>query len=208
MVLRPSYPVPTARLRLRPLVPADVDSLVAYRSRPEVCRYVPFEPMDRETVADRVAGRWARHEIVAEGDALFVAVEVASSAQVVGDIMLSFSSAEHRGGEVGWVLNPDYSGQGYATEAAHAVLHLAFDDLGLHRVVARVDSRNDPSLRLAARLGMRREAHLIANEWFKGEWSDEIDFALLEDEWEAQHQLGGPTWCAIPATDAPERQRI
>jgi RimJ/RimL family protein N-acetyltransferase len=198
MTLRPSYPVSTARLRLRPLVPADVDSLVAYRSRPEVCRYVPFEPMDRETVAERVALRWARHEIVAEGDALFLGVEVASSAQVIGEVKLSFTSAEHRGGEVGWVVNPDYSGQGYATEAAHAMLHLGFDGLGLHRVVARVDARNGPSLRLAARLGMRREAHLMANEWFKGEWSDEVDLALLEDEWKAQHQLGSPTWCAVP----------
>ena len=155
MVLRPPYPVSTARLRLRPLVSADVESLVAYRSRPEVCRYVPFEPMDRDTVADRIAGRWARQEIVAEGDVLFLAVEVASLGQVVGDVMLSFTSAEHRGGEVGWVLNPDHSGRGYATEATHAVLHLAFNELGLHRVVARVDARNDPSLRLAARLGRR-----------------------------------------------------
>jgi RimJ/RimL family protein N-acetyltransferase len=198
MVLRPSYPVSTARLRLRPLVQADVDSLVAYRSRPEVCRYVPFEPMDRDTVADRVAGPWARQEIVAEGDALFLGVEIASLDQVVGDLMLSFTNAEHRSGEVGWVLHPDHSGRGYATEAAHAVLHLAFDQLRLHRVVARIDARNDPSLRLAARLGMRREAHLLANEWFKGEWSDEIDFALLEKEWEAEHRSRGSSWCGSP----------
>jgi RimJ/RimL family protein N-acetyltransferase len=207
IVLRPSYPVSTARLRLRPLVPADVDSLVDYRSRPDVCRYVPFEPMDRETVADRVGGRWARQEIVCDGDALFLGVEVTSLAQVVGDVMLSFTSAEHSTGEVGWVLNPEHSGRGYATEAAHAVLHLAFDGLRLHRVVARVDARNDPSLRLAARLGMRREACLLANEWFKGEWSDEIDFALLEEEWETQHQLGDLSWCGIPAAGAPERQK-
>ncbi len=195
MVLRPSYPVTTPRLRLRPLVAADIDPLVAYRSRPEVCRYVPFEPMDHATVAARVDGPWARREIVAEGDVLFLGVEVATSGQVVGDVMLAFHSAEHRGGEVGWVVNPDHSGQGYATEAAHAVLHFAFDELGLHRVMARVDARNDPSLRLAARLGMRQEAHLLANEWFKGEWSDEIDFALLQGEWEAQHGRGSPSWC-------------
>ena len=203
MPLRPSYPVSTARLSLRPLVLSDVDSLVAYRSRPDVCRYVPFEPMDREAVAGRVTGPWARQEIVASGDALFLGIVVASSAQVVGDVMLSYTSAEHRSGEVGWVVNPDHSGQGYATEAAHAVLHLAFDGLGLHRVIARVDARNDPSLRLAARLGMRREAHLISNEWFKGEWSDEIDFALLEDEWQAGHKLGGPSWCALSAPPPP-----
>jgi RimJ/RimL family protein N-acetyltransferase len=121
--------------------------------------------------------------------------------------MLYFKSASHCCGEVGWVLNPDHSGRGYATEAAHAVMHLGFDGLGLHRVVARVDARNDPSLRLAARLGMRREAHLRANEWFKGEWTDEIDFALLEEEWEAQHQPVGPSWCGAPATGAPSGHR-
>jgi hypothetical protein len=54
---------------------------------------------------------------------------------------------------------------------------------------------------------MRREACLLANEWFKGEWSDEIDFALLEEEWETQHQLGDLSWCGIPAAGAPERQK-
>jgi RimJ/RimL family protein N-acetyltransferase len=86
------------------------------------------------------------------------------------------------------------------TEAAHAVLHLAFDQLGLHRVIARVDARNDASLRLADRLGMRREAHLVSNEWFKGAWSDEVDLALLEDEW--VQQLAGGSWPIGPGSRA------
>ena len=195
MQLRTSYPVPTDRLRLRPLILLDADAVVAYRSRPDVCQYVPFEPMDRETVARFIIGRWSRRQIATEGDSLLLGLELVSIGQVIGDLTLWFRSAEHRGGEVGWVLNPDYSGRGYATEAVHALLHLAFDRLGLHRVVARVDSRNEASLRLANRVGMRREAHLVANEWFKGQWSDEVDFALLEDEWSAQHRFGAPAWC-------------
>ena len=92
-------------------------------------------------------------------------------------------SREHRGGEIGYVLNPEFSGHGYATEAVRRLLGLAFDDLGLHRVIARVDARNDASARLARRLGMRQEAYLVRNEWFKDEWTDELDFALLEEEW-------------------------
>jgi RimJ/RimL family protein N-acetyltransferase len=65
------------------------------------------------------------------------------------------------------------------------VLALAFDGLGLHRVTARIDARNGPSAALARRLGMRQEAHLVENEWFKGEWTDELDFAILEREWRA-----------------------
>jgi len=67
---------------------------------------------------------------------------------------------------------------------------LAIDDLGLHRVIARVDARNDASARLARRLGMRQEAYLVRNEWFKGEWTDELDFALLEEEWATSQQNG------------------
>jgi GNAT acetyltransferase-like protein len=63
------------------------------------------------------------------------------------------------------------SGQGYAIEAVHAVPHWAFVQLDLRRVVALVNARNDASLRLGAHVGMRREAHLVANEWFKGQWS-------------------------------------
>lgn len=59
-------------------------------------------------------------------------------------------------GENGYVFHPDHGGKGYATEAVHRVLHLAFDDLGLRRVVARIDAENVASARLAARLGMRR----------------------------------------------------
>lgn len=196
MELRPTYPVTTPRLRLRPLGPDDTDALLAYRSLPEVCRYVPFEPMDRAGVTANLAGRWARHEITTDGAGILLGAELTETGRVVGDVNLWFQSAEHRSGEIGWMLDPAHSGRGYATEAAHAVLHLAFDQLGLHRVVARVDARNDASLRLADRLGMRREAYLVENEWFKGEWSDEVDFALLEGEWAAQHQGAPPAWCA------------
>jgi RimJ/RimL family protein N-acetyltransferase len=192
MELRPQYPVRTSRTALRPLTVGDVDALVAYRSRPEVCRFVPFEPMDADTVRTRLSDVWARTTLDDEGQVLILGVELRDSGQLVGDVMLAWHSATHRGGEIGYVFHPGFSGHGYATEAVHSLLHLAFDELGLHRVVARVDAANRPSLALASRLGMRREAHLIENEWFKGAWSDEVDFALLASEWTALHARSGP----------------
>lgn len=185
---------------LRTVTAADTDALLAYRSLPEVCRYVPFEPMTADDIAARLAGLWSPTGFGPEGDGMFVGVALADTDRVIGDLTLFALSAEHRGAEIGWVLDPAQSGHGYATEAAHALLHLAFDGLGRHRVVARVDARNDASLALAERLGMRREAHLVRNEWFKGEWTDEIDFALLEDEWAAQH-AGGRRSCRWPLAD-------
>lgn len=174
-------PVRTSRLVLRTLRPGDADAVHAYRSLPEVARYVPFEPMGPELISERMAGRWSLTRINEEG-ALVVGFERADTGELIGDLTLMLVSAEHRGGEIGWLLHPAHGGRGYATEAARAGLALMFG-AGLHRVVARVDARNGPSLRLCERLGMRREATLVENEWFKGEWSDEADYALLEHEW-------------------------
>jgi RimJ/RimL family protein N-acetyltransferase len=146
--------------------------------------------MDAAAVRQRLHGPWGRHVLEAQGEGLMLAVELVATGEVVGDVLLMWSSAEHRGGEIGYVLHPSYSGHGYATEAAHRLLHLAFDELGLHRVVARVDADNQRSARLAARLGMRQEAHLVQNEWFKGRWSDELNFAILEHEWQALEHDG------------------
>ncbi len=190
VALHPSYPLRSARLCLRPVSERDVEALVAYRSIPAVCQYAPFEPMDAAAVRERLYGPWAREVLEAEGEALFLGIELVATRELIGDLMLRWTSAEHRGGEIGYVLHPGYSGHGYATEAAHRLLHMAFDDLGLHRVIARIDAENQSSARLAARLGMRQEAHLVQNEWFKGRWSDEIDFAILEDEWRAMSHGG------------------
>jgi RimJ/RimL family protein N-acetyltransferase len=39
-------------------------------------------------------------------------------------------------------------------------------------------------------LGLRQEAHLVENEWVKGEWTDEIVYAMLRDEWLARQAAG------------------
>jgi RimJ/RimL family protein N-acetyltransferase len=183
--LRPTYPIVTERLLLRPLTADDVDALLAYRGRPDVCRYVPFEPMDKQLIADRLAGPWARTALTDDGQSLSLGAVLARTGQLVGDVVLFWHSREHGGGELGYVFNPDFAGHGYATEAARAMLRLGFEDLGLHRIVARIDERNEASAGVARRLGMRQEARLVDNEIFKGDWSTELQFAQLAREWHA-----------------------
>ncbi|WP_242624790.1 GNAT family N-acetyltransferase [Krasilnikovia cinnamomea] len=187
--LHPTYPIRTERLRLRPLTPDDVNALLAYRSLPDVCRYVPFAPMDRQQVLDRMATIWANTGLTDEGQALTLGVELAASGALIGDVILFWHSREHLGGEIGYVFNPDHAGHGYATEAAHAMLRLGFEGLGLHRIIARLDERNGASANVARRLGMRQEARLVHNEFFKGEWSTELDFAMLAEEWPSHREL-------------------
>ena len=183
MHLEPTYPIDTARLVLRPLTYSDIGELLTYRGRADVCRYLPFEPMTRDVLRARLDADLSRTRITAEGHSLTLGVRVRETGRLVGDVVLFFRSEEHARGEIGYAFHPDASGRGYASEACSAVLDLAFDGLGLHRVVARLDSRNDASARLAARLGMRREAHFVRSERIKGEWVDQLVFALLADEW-------------------------
>jgi RimJ/RimL family protein N-acetyltransferase len=164
----------------------DADALLAYRSREDVCRYVPFEPMSSDDIIERIAGHWARTELTDEGQSLTLGAQVGETSELVGDVVLFWRSRPHAGGELGYVFNPALDGRGYATEAANVMLRLGFEGLGLHRIVARIDERNESSVRLARRLGMRQEARLVRNEFFKGEWSTELDFAMLADEWYAR----------------------
>lgn len=188
MPLRPSYPIETERLRLRPLQEGDVVELLDYHSSTDVHRYLPMGPMDAEIILERIlTGPWSRSTLEEEGDAIVLGVETPETGTIVGDVMLAWAKGTNQWGEIGYVFNPKHSGRGFATEAIGALLRLAFEDLGLHRVVARVDARNEPSLRLAERLRMRREAHLIESWWHHDEWADEIHFAILKSEWETAH---------------------
>jgi RimJ/RimL family protein N-acetyltransferase len=193
-VLEPDFPIKTARLLIRPLEPGDRDALHAYQSLPEVCRYVPYEPRTPEQIAERLADpERTRASLMEPGQAMDLAVIRRDTGQLIGDVLLFWHSAEHRSGEVGYALHPAHHGHGFATEAAAAMLELGFEGLRLHRITGRIDARNEPSAAVLRRLGMRQEAVLVENEWFKGEWSTEIDFAILEHEWRALRKAHRPT---------------
>lgn len=186
MVLHPDYPVLTERLALRPLTPADAPALHAYQSLEDVCRYIPYAPRSLEELQARLSHPDnVRSTLDEPGQAILLAVVRRADDVFVGDVMLAWTSSEHGSGEIGYVFDPVHRGHGYATEAAAALLALGFDGLGLHRIIARLDARNDASAAVLRRLGMRQEAHLVQNEWFKDEWTDELDFAILASEWRA-----------------------
>ncbi|MEV6522956.1 GNAT family N-acetyltransferase [Longispora sp. NPDC051575] len=179
----PDLPIETDRLLLRAYAPGDVDDLYAFESLPEMHRYVYSVPRTRDQVATMVAERAGRTVLTAEGDFLGLVVELRETGTVIGTVVLKWASAEHRQGEIGYALHPAYHGKGLALEAATPLLRLGFEGLGLHRMYGRIDGRNTASAKLLERLGMRREAHLVQNEFVKGEWTDEMVYAVLASEW-------------------------
>jgi RimJ/RimL family protein N-acetyltransferase len=179
------YAAETARLRLRPYALSDFDWFHDLHSRPEVARYLPWETRD-EAASRAALDRHQSPVLERDGDGVTLAGFDRDTGRLVGDFVLFLRSVQHRTGEIGYVLHPDFQGRGLATEGARQVLDLGFTALDLHRVVARLDARNTASAAVLARLGMRHEAHLVQNEWFKGEWGDEDQFAILRSEWRAQ----------------------
>ena len=188
-MLRPADPIETERLTLRPFSADDLEGLYAYQSLPEVARFLYWEPRTLEESRTFLRQKMMASTIEKEGDWLVLAVVWRQTGNLMGEVNLQWRSREHRQGEIGYIFNPAFHGKGFATEAAEVVLRLGFEGLDLHRVVGRLDGRNTASARVLERLGMRREAHLKQNEMVKGEWTDEVIYAMLRHEWE--ERFGG-----------------
>ena len=183
--------IETERLILRPIEPGDWRAIHRYASRPEVVRYLPHEPFT-EGDSSAFALRWSEHarqrELKGQGDEWpeMLVVIRKDDGRLIGHLPFEVFNPKYRTREIGWVFEPELHGQGYATEAARAVLELAFGTLDLHRVIATCDPRNTASQRVMERLGMRREGHFIQDVQIRGEWADEYFYAILNEEWAEQ----------------------
>ena len=182
----PNWPVDTDRLLLRPFVEGDLDALYEIHSDEGNARYLYNEPRTREQVEELLERKRTGSAVRGEGDWLSAAAVLHTTGELVADVSLLWASELHRQGEIGFIVHRAHHGHGYATEAARPLLAFAFDTLGLHRVVGRAEPRNLGSARVLEKLGMRREAHLVENEWVKGEWQSELVYAMLAQEWAAR----------------------
>jgi RimJ/RimL family protein N-acetyltransferase len=182
--MRLAHPLTTERLVIRPLTTDDLDRHHLLFSDPDVVRYLYFGPFDRDGAYEHLARR-AMVDLPGEGEWVNFGVEVKGEGLLIGELAMGFISASHEHYEVGYVFDPVYAGRGYATEGAAIIVDLAFS-LGAHRVSGRLDARNAPSARVLEKLGMRPEAHFLENEFVKGEWTDELAYAILAPEWRAR----------------------
>jgi RimJ/RimL family protein N-acetyltransferase len=180
----PALPIELDAITLRPLVADDYADFCTYRSRADVARYVRWAPDDPEAVRrEAFDKRLLRTTLDQPGDILTLAIVDRPTGRLAGEVMLRWVDDEHRQGEVGFGLHPDFHGRGLARAAAGEMLRVGFGEVGLHRIYGGCDPRNGPSAGLMRRFGMREEGILREVELLKGEWVDEQIFALLADEW-------------------------
>jgi RimJ/RimL family protein N-acetyltransferase len=176
----PVWPLRTERLLLRPWRAGDEAALAEAWAEEDYVSLLLTGTQNAAEVAEMVRRRSD------PGDGMLVGLVAEHDGEVVGDSLLILQGTGLSEGEIGWTLLPRHTGRGYATEAARAVLRLAFEHYGLRRVVANLDARNHRSAALCERLGMRRETHRLGDFWSKGEWTDSYEYALLREEWRAQ----------------------
>jgi len=173
-------PLRTDRLTFRALSDADLGVHQRLFSDPGIVRYLYDEVLTGDAARQHLSLRHWKG-LANEGEWSNLAVEFED--RLIGEIGVSLVSRVHRTCEIGYVFMPEAGGQGLATEAARVAVDVAMTLHDAQRVVARLDARNSPSARLLQRLGMRREAHFHRNEFVKGEWTDELVYAILAHEW-------------------------
>ena len=186
----------TPRLLLRELAESDAAAANLYESDPAVVRYQSHPP---RSLAESLAYiRRVHTETAASSPRRLFDLAVtlrdpppdsppgAAGSSYIGRIGLNVTDPGSGQAVLWYILHPAQWGHGYIPEAAHALLDFGFAELGLHRVMVDTDPRNLASIRVAQKLGMRKEAHLIENVFLKGEWCDSLLFAILKREWNSR----------------------
>lgn len=175
----------SSRLSLRAVIPSDAKGIYAYRSKPGIYRYQSYGPVT-------LAGIRRRVEISAgtvpdtPGSWYQLAITLKNTGTLIGDIGMHFIG--DRQAEMGYTLAPRYHGKGYATEAVLRVLDYLFGELRKHRVTASTDPRNERSIKLLERAGMRKEACFRKSFWTGKYWADDTVYAMLRSEWMSRRE--------------------
>lgn len=160
----------------------DVTTFTHYRQLPEVARYQSWPKPYTRDLAD---------ELVDEMDALdgptpgsWVQLAIEDGERLIGDVAV-WLDADGTLAVIGYTLDPEHQGRGFAVEAVEAVIDWLFRHGEAHRIAATIDPRNLASARVLERCGFEYVGTARSSALVDGEWTDDARFSLLEPEWEA-----------------------
>ena len=178
----PAFPALVGRrVRLRGPRADDADALFTLFSDPDVMRYWSRPPMSVRAEAEGLIDEIGEAFATRTGFNWMVVQPEDDS--VIGTAALFRFEPRHRRAEIGYSLRSDHWGRGLATEAVTVMLDWAIRTLGLHRVEADIDPRNEGSRRILARLGFASEGVLRERYFVGDEVSDTELFGLLVEDW-------------------------
>ena len=185
--------IETERLILRDFVKNDWQRVLEYQSNPLYLRYNPWTERTPDAVQDFVG--WFLDQQVQKPRLKYqLAVVLKSNHQLIGNCGVRMDKAGEIEANIGYEFDPDYWNQGYATEAAHAMVDFGFQHFGVHRIWADCVAENTGSAHVLEKLGMKLEGRLREKEYFKGKYWDALLYAILEQEWEIHVQIHPVQW--------------
>ena len=175
--------IETERLYLRQRLVSDAKEIFAYASLPEVtwpAGFPPAESVEEEEnyLENIMPKRWIEQKIPSG-----YGICLKGTDEVIGSIDFNHRHADDVL-EMGYLLHPDYWGQGIVTEAARALINLAFKELGLHKIELTCFGYNLQSQRVAEKLGFTLEARIRDRKDAKGNRCEGLIYGLLRSEWE------------------------
>jgi RimJ/RimL family protein N-acetyltransferase len=183
--------IDTERLILRDFREGDWRSVHAYWTDPRYQRYNP-EVEDVERAVRELVGWFVQQQDEQPRRKFQLALIDRTDGRLIGNCGIRVNDHELREANIGYELNPDAWGRGYATEAARAILAFGFDRLKLHRVWAECVADNAGSIRVLEKLGMRREARFREHKWYRDRWWDTLIYAILDEEWHSAKPVPNP----------------
>lgn len=174
--------IETPRLIIKAIQPESAATIYKYKSDPRVNKYQGWEAVSFESVFKfindnldtefNLADNWKQFGIYSKkDDTLF------------GDIGLHFLNPQNGIVEIGFTLGYENQGFGYGGEAVKSVIYFLFTILKKHRIIASVDPQNTRSISLLKRAGLNQEAYFKKSLFIKGNWVDDIIFALLNEDY-------------------------
>jgi [ribosomal protein S5]-alanine N-acetyltransferase len=171
--------LPGGRVHLRDFTLADVDDAATIVGDDRVTVWLSFESRDRDATERMLTEAMAAARTEPRTE-YYLAVALPDADRVVGFARLAFSGV--KAAKLGYAINADHWGHGYATDAARTLVTYGFDRLGLHRITAAVGPDNEPSMAVLERLGFTREGRLRDHVWTNGAWRDSLLYSLLADD--------------------------
>ncbi len=161
------------------------EHVLTYQSNPLYLRYYEWTERTPESVREFTQMFLDQQQEVPRRK-FQLAITLKTSGELIGNCGIRMRSVDAHEADIGYELDPRHWGQGYATEAARAMMVFGFTHFHLHRIWSWCIADNVGSAHVLEKLGMRQEGRLRENEYYKGRWWDTLMYAVLEDEWRAQ----------------------
>jgi [ribosomal protein S5]-alanine N-acetyltransferase len=187
----------TERLKMREFVESDWQAVLAYQNNPLYLRYYEWTGRTPDEVRAFIQ-MFLDHQQESPRCKFQLAVTLKTTGELIGNCGIRLRAASAHEADIGYELDPRHWGQGYASEAARAIVAFGFNELELHRIWSWCVADNLASAHVLEKLGMRLEGRLRENEYYKGRWWDTLMYGMLDREWRAQSQLPS-SWTATQA---------